>query len=289
MVASTKRQFHVAADIFPLMTGPAFDELVDSIRDQGLHAPIELLDDEVIDGRNRYRACLKADVEPEFVVVEAEDPVSYVLAMNLHRRHLSESQRAMVAGRVKKHYAVKAKERQKRKPKSVVENLPQQKKQDIVANLPPSETGKARDQAGASVGVSGKSVDHAAKVLDKGTKELQDAVDKGEVAVSTAAKLADLPKSEQKKAVAGGKAAVKQAVKPRKAPVKYVASEQLMTWLNDFGVGLLQIEKEYGSLTEMLNSPKFAKSKMRQAAGLLRAARNTIVRFDKEMQSLCPK
>lgn len=61
---------------------------------------------------------------------------------------------------MKEHHAAQAKERQKRKPKgSVPENLPEQK-------------GDARDKAGEALQVSGRSVDHAAKVLEQGTPEL---------------------------------------------------------------------------------------------------------------------
>ena len=52
-------------------------------------------------------------------------------------------------------------------------------------NLPPCS--KARDAAGKEFGVSGKSVDHATRVLEKGVPELIEAVDEGRIAVSTAA------------------------------------------------------------------------------------------------------
>ena len=87
----------------------------------------------------------------------------------------------MVAGRMKESYAREAKERQGTRT-------------DLVAKVPPSDNGKARDKAGEAVGVSGKTVDQASKVLDKGAPELIKAVDEGTIAVSKAAKLAELPK-----------------------------------------------------------------------------------------------
>jgi hypothetical protein len=52
----------------------------------------------ILDGRNRYRACLAAGIEPTFTVYQSDDPVSYVIS--LKRRHLDESQRAMVAAKL---------------------------------------------------------------------------------------------------------------------------------------------------------------------------------------------
>lgn len=42
----------------------------------------------------------------------------------------------------------------------------------VRANLPQLPEGRARDLAGKAVGVGGKSIDHATKVLTKGTPEL---------------------------------------------------------------------------------------------------------------------
>lgn len=139
-----------------------------------------------------------ANPEGHMLEVAPDDPVAYVLSINLHRRHLTESQRAMVGARVKGYEAGRAKERQKVRKGKRSGATPE--------NLTDLDLGDARDKAGVSVSVSGKSVDHAVKVIAEGSPKLQAAVDAGKVAVSVAAKLADLPKAEQNKALAGGKA-----------------------------------------------------------------------------------
>jgi len=91
--------FHKLALLFPLMEGPAFDELVADIKANGLQQAIILLDDKVIDGRNRLRACEAAGVTPTFVNYKSGDhmigdPLRFVISANLHRRHLDTGQRA---------------------------------------------------------------------------------------------------------------------------------------------------------------------------------------------------
>jgi hypothetical protein len=77
------------------MTGEDFDTLVADIEKHGLLEPIDLLDDMVLDGRNRELACRKLGVCPQYVAyVSNQDPAAYVWSKNAERRHLSPGQRA---------------------------------------------------------------------------------------------------------------------------------------------------------------------------------------------------
>jgi hypothetical protein len=93
-------KFHPYADILPLLEGEAFDALAADIAANGLLEPITIHEGMILDGRNRYRACEAAGIEPRFLEFDGDDPLAFVLSLNLHRRHLSESQRGMVVSKL---------------------------------------------------------------------------------------------------------------------------------------------------------------------------------------------
>lgn len=105
-------EFHPIANAFPLMEGEEFKELVKDIAKNGQQQPILTYEGKILDGRNRYCACLEAGVEPWVEGWSGISPVEAVLSLNLHRRHLSSSQRAVVASRMLAHLEAEAKKRQ---------------------------------------------------------------------------------------------------------------------------------------------------------------------------------
>jgi len=94
---------HPLADLFPMMQGAEFERFRTAVKSDGrLHDEIVLLDGMILDGRNRQRACDETGVAPRYRYFAGEDgdPLRFVIAKNLSRRHLDESQRAMVAAKV---------------------------------------------------------------------------------------------------------------------------------------------------------------------------------------------
>ena len=86
-------------EMIPHMRPHEFDRLVRSIRRLGLFDPITLAaDGRIIDGKERYRACLEAGVEPRFTTLpEDADLAAYTMAMNVYRQSFTEDQRAAIA------------------------------------------------------------------------------------------------------------------------------------------------------------------------------------------------
>src|SRR6266498_3886262 len=100
LISGQNSGFHRAADIFPQMSDAEFAALKEDIAANGLQSPIMTdPDGKIIDGRHRWRACMETKTEPRYQVYRG-NPWVYVVSANLHRRHLTDGQRAMVAARL---------------------------------------------------------------------------------------------------------------------------------------------------------------------------------------------
>jgi hypothetical protein len=208
-----------------LMEGSEFNELVTDIKAHGLHNPITLFEDKSLDGRNRDRACHIAGINPLYVPLPADrSPVDFVTSANLKRRHLTESQRGMIAAKlatmIKGGGGIQA-----------ATNGPQ---------------GPLVSQADAAkkLNVSVASLRRAKLVQTKGAPETIAAVETGRLAVKPAAKIAQAPKEKQPALV---KAAGEKRPKTEPALEHELQSfvqaliekfeeslPQLLTWLDSF-------------------------------------------------------
>ena len=92
----TQYDLHPLCTLFPRMVSTEFQALVADIKAHGLREPIVLHDGLILDGGNRYRACIQAGVDPHFSTFCNGNPVSFVLSANLHRRHMTAGQQAAI-------------------------------------------------------------------------------------------------------------------------------------------------------------------------------------------------
>lgn len=199
----TQYYFHPIADIFPLLEGQAFADFVDDIKQHGVREPVTLHPDgRILDGRNRYRACVQLGIEPPTRTWDGVgSPVAFVVSLNLMRRHLDESQRSMVGARIA----------------------------TLDKGRPAENTSIAvfkQADAASLLNVSVASIQRASAVLDHGTPELVSAVDAGTVRVSTAADLATAPPEHQRAVIARGEAEILREAKRIREERSRVNAEQ---------------------------------------------------------------
>lgn len=95
-----KYKLHPLCALFPKIAKEQFQNLVDDIKANGLVTPIMLHEGQILDGQNRYAACLEAGVDPRFEELVDADPMAFVISANLQRRHLTTSQRGIIAGKL---------------------------------------------------------------------------------------------------------------------------------------------------------------------------------------------
>ena len=167
---------HPFADLLPLIHGAEFEALALDISTHGLHQPITLFDHQVLDGRNRLRACEAAGVVPRFenFTGTEDEALALVLSLNVSRRHLTTPQRAVLALKLLPLEEDAARRRQGART-------------DLHQNPDGGEPGQALDRAGRRVGVSRDTVwkvrriaEHAPDVIDAMTEGLVKSIPEAE-------------------------------------------------------------------------------------------------------------
>src|SRR5262245_36221132 len=83
---------HPVAALFPDLNPTDFAALKEDIRKHGVKVPILLHGGQILDGRQRYRACQELGVRCPFVEWNGHDPWLEVQSRNLLRRQLAKEQ-----------------------------------------------------------------------------------------------------------------------------------------------------------------------------------------------------
>jgi ParB-like chromosome segregation protein Spo0J len=228
-----KYDFHPLADLFPMLEdkSAAFEALVDDIRERKQQEPVWLYEGKILDGRNRYLACQRLGREIQVEDFAGDDPIGFVLSANLHRRHLNESQRAMVAAKLTS--------------------------MEVGANQHTKGQGTSIDVASKLLNVGRASIDRARKVLATGDPKLVAAVEQAKVSVSAAANQT----ADKKKANSGKSKSHKDSAKDLKTQIEDFKAEWLdlnewqkryfvKTYLEELGKLVEEIESLAGMVEE---------------------------------------
>lgn len=203
---------HPACEAVPPISDEDYEALAKSIREEGLAQDIVLTkDNQLLDGRNRIRACFEQRVEARFKKTGV-DPWVYSYSLNIARRHLDTKQKALYGLAWKEHEQAEAKKRQAEQAKR---NQPQSQKPET---LPALDKGDTRDKIGERVGVSGKSIDKVAVVAEYAPEKLHD-----DSSLEDAYREANRRKRE------------KQST-PAEKPLPVVASQEMTTIITSNGV-----------------------------------------------------
>lgn len=199
---------HPLASIFPLMAASEYVALKEDIKTHGLREPIWILDGQILDGRNRFKACQEVGVTPRVQEYHGDDPLALVISLNLQRRHLSESQRAMVAAKLANmpRGGDGSNQHGSKSANLQISATPVDAGFEVanagVANLHLRIPGISQVEAASLLNVSPRSVATAKKVEEQAEPELVEAVASGQVSVSAAAVITELPPETQHYAAA---------------------------------------------------------------------------------------
>lgn len=164
--------------LIPPLTDEEYNGLEESILNDGCRDALVLWENILIDGHNRYEICKKHNIPFKTEIKELADRDEVKLWMmknQLARRNLNDFQRIEITHKCED--AVKAKAEQRR-----LNNLVQNTEREIF----PTRQGRANDELGAMAGVSGKTYEHAVKVMEEAPDPVVTIARKGEVTINKA-------------------------------------------------------------------------------------------------------
>jgi hypothetical protein len=190
MVATiSEPPLHPACAKFPPMTEEEFTRLKASIAENGQQVPCVMHKGQLLDGRNRWRACVELGRIPTTRewAGESGSPTAYVVDLNINRRHLSTTQRALLAVELKPVFAAEAKERQRQAGRDHGRGQPSEQLVQKVVQAIPDNTmeNKAAEQAARATGANRDYV-RIVKKLENEAPDLLREAEAGKMSLSTA-------------------------------------------------------------------------------------------------------
>lgn len=190
MITQIEYEPHELAKIFPAMKPEELHELALDIEKNGQLDCIIRYEGKILDGVHRDKACKMAGKTPRYgdweqlpPVVRERGPLAFVIGRNLKRRHLTTSQRSMIATELIPAYEKAIKDRESARKKGLGQkNLspPENNGEQGLGQkkLSPPENGEAMrgtaaGQAAKAVGVSESSVKAAKRIKAKSPEKAE--------------------------------------------------------------------------------------------------------------------
>jgi len=176
-------EYHEIANIFPMMSEEEYKALLEDMRQNGQLEPIIVYEDKILDGRNRYKACLELGLKPKMIDFSGNNPLSFVISKNLKRRHLTASQQAVIALQVLPMLEEEAKKRE-----AIGHfNAPQYKNKPGSELVHYLDKGKATEKAAELFGINSHYIADAKMIAQKAPEKL-DEILAGEKTIKEAVK-----------------------------------------------------------------------------------------------------
>ena len=180
-------QPHHFSNLLPMLDDDDLERLASSIKTNGFQEDGAIVvikaqessEFKILDGRNRLKASQKVAVEPFFKEYIGNDPLGYVCLQNIHRRHLTQSQRTLIA--------------------SKMTNMKRGERTDL-----PQYCGKSISQEDAAkiMKVSESAIQTATRLQKNSVDEVDDAIAQGKITISQADKIAVYEPEKQRELVA---------------------------------------------------------------------------------------
>lgn len=238
---------HPLSAAFPAMSAEDYVSLRADISANGQRDPIVIHEGMVLDGWHRYSSHVDLGTEDQALceaLPDGIDPVAFVLSRNLHRRHLSASQRAMAVAAC----ATWARVGRPRNSAAAAP-LPADENSAAAAPLPEPQT---LDELAETAGVSRRTMASAGRVQKQAEPEVIQAVTDGRMTVEQAAAVSKLPAAEQAAAAEAPPPPAKKAA-PKKAPATdYDADAVIASLRGQLAEAAERIEELQGNVQALM-------------------------------------
>lgn len=176
--------------LIPPLTVEEYEGLEKSILEEGCRDALVLWGDTLVDGHNRYEICTSHDVPFQTVqkdFTDRDEAKLWMMRNQLARRNLNDFQRVEITYKCEDAVKAKAAERQSPGVNQYTDRS--------VEILPP--TSKARDELGAMAGVSGKTYEHAVKVLENAPEPVVEATRQNDLTINAAYQVTRMEPEQQ--------------------------------------------------------------------------------------------